>query len=1015
MKKLLRFTFTVLLSVVCGTMWAQVVTFDPATDKGSQGGSSSGEDQVTKNGVTISASPTGSFGNGQQYRVYKGSTFTVSSTVGNITKVEITCTASGEEKYGPGCFTDVTPGSYSFEGAVGTWTGSASSLSMTASTNQVRMTEIKVTIGEGGDPGPGPGPEPGTASGSGTLADPWNAVAAQNFTAALPDDQATEESYYIKGKIAKIANNGEFGERFGNATFYISDDGADANTFYIFRTLYLENQKWVEGNKQIKVGDEVIICGKLINYQGTTPETQANESYIYSLNGKTTDEGGDPGPGPEPGTPSGSGTLADPWNAVAAQNFTAALPADQATEESYYIKGKIAKIANNGEFGERFGNATFYISDDGADANTFYIFRTLYLENQKWVEGNQQIKVGDEVIICGKLINYQGTTPETQANESYIYSLNGKTTDEGSGPGPGPEPGTPSGSGTLADPWNAVAAQNFTAALPADETTEQDYYIKGKIAKIANNGEFGERFGNATFYISDDGADANTFYIFRTLYLENKKWVEGNTQIKVGDEVIICGKLVNYQGTTPETSANNSYIYSLNGVTSEGGEVPPVTGGIVFDPTVDKGSQGGSSSGEDQVTKNGVTIAASPTGSFGNGQQYRVYKGSTFTVSSTAGNIVKIVVTCTAAGEEKYGPGCFTDVAPGTYTYEGTEGTWTGSATSVSMVASTNQVRMTKVEVTLEGGETPAVLTITGTTPFQGSTVVTITPSNADYAVYYTLDGSNPGTSGTAKTYNAPFTITETTTVKAVEEDLNGELSSVVEKTFVKEEMTAAANIAEFKNLAAGTEAVLTLTNAEVLYAGTNDIFVRDATGAIDFFKSGFDWTPSTILNGTVTGTFSTYNNLPEFTKSSNTNANNVTTTTGSAPAPVVLTIPESRDMKYVCDLVRINGVHFGNASEGTNISIFKDNEELVIYDKFKLWNGFTDYLDSSKSYDVTGILVIYQEMYEIYPTVIGDSTGISEVSTTLDVNAPMYNLKGQRVDNSYHGVVIQNGKKVVK
>ena len=32
---------------------------------------------------------------------------------------------------------------------------------------------------------------------------------------------------------------------------------------------------------------EVIICGKVVNYQGNTPETVANKSYIYSLNGKT--------------------------------------------------------------------------------------------------------------------------------------------------------------------------------------------------------------------------------------------------------------------------------------------------------------------------------------------------------------------------------------------------------------------------------------------------------------------------------------------------------------------------------------------------------------------------------------------------------------------------------------------------------------------------------------------------------------------------------------------------------
>jgi len=1008
MKKTLRFTLATLLLAICGSMSAQVVTFDPATDLGSQAGSSQGEDQVTKSGVTISAAPTGSFGNGQQYRVYKGSTFTVTSTAGSITKVEITCTASGDEKYGPGCLTGATTGTYTYDGKNGTWTGNATTFSLTAETNQVRMTEVKITIGEGGETPPEP--TPGEASGSGTQADPWNAVAANNFVSVLTADQPTEKDYYIKGKIAKIANNGQFSAKYGNATFYISDDGADANTFYVFRTLYLDNRLWVDGDTQIKVGDEVIICGKLVNYKGTTPETVQNESYIYSLNGRTT--AGETPPEPGPGEATGSGTLADPWNAVAANNFTTALPADQNTEQNYYIKGKIAKIANNGEFSERFGNATFYISDDGADANTFYVYRTLFLENKSWVEGNTQIKVGDEVIICGKLVNYKGTTPETVQNESYIYSLNGKTT-AGDTP-PEPTPGEPSGSGTLADPWNAVAANNFTTALPADQATEQNYYIKGKIAKIANNGEFSEKFGNATFYISDDGADANTFYVYRTLFLENKAWVEGNTQIKVGDEVIICGKLVNYKGTTPETVQNESYIYSLNGKTTEGGEVPPVSGDIVFDPTVDKGIQEGSSQGEDHVTKNGVTIAAAPTGSFGNGQQYRVYKGSTFTVRSTAGNIVKIEITCTAAGEEKYGPGCFTDVTTGSYTYNGTDGLWTGNASSVSMTASSNQVRMTKVVVTLEGGETPSVLTISGTSPFKGSTIVTITPSNEDYAVYYTTDGSTPGASSTTKTYTGPFTISETTTVKAVEEDLAGELSSVVEKVFVMEEMPAASNIAAFKNLATGTEAVLTLTNAQVLYVSNNDIFVRDASGAIDFYQTGLELSAGQILNGTVTGKYSVYNNLPELTASENTNTNSLSITSGSEPEPVELTAAAAADMKYACDLVKVNGLTINAPAEGSNNNTGQDaSGSIVVYDKFRLWDNFSSQV--GQAYDVTGILIIYRDIYELCPTVMTLSSNIKDISITLDPNAPMYNLNGQRVSATYHGVVIQNGRKFVK
>jgi hypothetical protein len=47
---------------------------------------------------------------------------------------------------------------------------------------------------------------------------------------------------------------------------------------------------------------------------------------------------------------------------------------------------------------------------------------------------------------------------------------------------------------------------------------------------------------------------------------------------------------------------------------------------------------------------------------------------------------------------------------------------------------------------------------------------------------------------------------------------------------------------------------------------------------------------------------------------------------------------------------------------------------------------------------------------------VVTIATGISEVNTNLndEGNLPTYNLNGQRVDSSYKGVVIKNGKKVI-
>ena len=101
---------------------------------------------ITKNGVTITVTQgiVGTYNNEKHYRIYKNQTLTITSTVGNITGVEFTCTANGDTKYGPGGFT-VSTGEYGHTGgAVGTWTGSASEIVFTASVNQVRASQIVV-------------------------------------------------------------------------------------------------------------------------------------------------------------------------------------------------------------------------------------------------------------------------------------------------------------------------------------------------------------------------------------------------------------------------------------------------------------------------------------------------------------------------------------------------------------------------------------------------------------------------------------------------------------------------------------------------------------------------------------------------------------------------------------------------------------------------------------------------------------------------------------------------------
>ena len=127
--------------------------------------------------------------------------------------------------------------------------------------------------------------------------------------------------------------------------------------------------------------------------------------------------------------------------------------------------------------------------------------------------------------------------------------------------------------GSLANPYTPAEAAAAVAGLTWTSNTEyestDEVYMKGKICRIASGGTYteGGSYGNASFFLSGDGTGDGEFQVFRALYLGNKKFEAGQTDIKVGDEVIIYGKLMNYKGNTPETVSGKAYLYSLNGKT----------------------------------------------------------------------------------------------------------------------------------------------------------------------------------------------------------------------------------------------------------------------------------------------------------------------------------------------------------------------------------------------------------------------------------------------------------------
>ena len=281
-------------------------------------------------------------------------------------------------------------------------------------------------------------------------------------------------------------------------------------------------------------------------------------------------------------------------------------------------------------------------------------------------------------------------------------------------------------------------------------------------------------------------------------------------------------------------------------------------------------------------------------------------------------------------------------------------------------------------------GSVQAQLTISGTTPFTTSTTVTITPSSTDNDVYYTTDGSDPKNS--TLLYTAPFTITETTTVKAYEEGAN----LTAEKTFTKQDVTVqeVANIAAFKALEKDVEAKLKLNNAQVLYANGNDIYVKDASGAIDFYSTGLTLTTGQKLNGSVIGKKAVYGKIPELTKTENTNANDITITAGTATAQTV-TIANAKSDALVCDLIKVENVKITTKTVGTRTDTYAyiGTDSIQVYDKWKLVSGTPD---ANTNYTVEGILIPFNDIYEIYPTVnyLNESGGGSTTQQAANIQA---------------------------
>lgn len=382
-------------------------------------------------------------------------------------------------------------------------------------------------------------------TGSGTAADPFNIAAVEKY---IDEGGSAETEIYVKGKVVSV-KQGSFDPQYGSLKYYISEDGTATNQFYVYNGYAGPNRTKFSGEDALKPGDEVVICGKVDNYQGTKEFLVGN--YIVSLNGQ--------GGTTTPDTPStGKGSASDPYTVAEA---VAAIKAGAPTYE-VYLTGIVSDVYY---YDETHKSLSYYISDDGKSKD-MQVYSGKGLNGADFTS-KDDLKVGQKVTIKGiiKAFNKNGTDIMEVDMSSTIIKIEG----EGTGGEVTPKPETPdTGNGkiTFAADHKTLTLENSNATAGESvsfDFTAQNYENQTDMTTI--------KLSDGTTITFDANGEKNgsKYYTSGTavrVYKNNKIIVNGTKEI--AKIIFHCNAPYTNKGETVNCDGNETATINFSGKTA---------------------------------------------------------------------------------------------------------------------------------------------------------------------------------------------------------------------------------------------------------------------------------------------------------------------------------------------------------------------------------------------------------------------------------------------------------------
>ena len=145
-----------------------------------------------------------------------------------------------------------------------------------------------------------------------------------------------------------------------------------------------------------------------------------------------------------------------------------------------------------------------------------------------------------------------------------------------------------------------------------------------------------------------------------------------------------------------------------------------------------------------------------------------------------------------------------------------------------------------------------------------------------------------------------------------------------------------AKNIDVFKKLAAGSEAKLMLEDAVVTYIKGDNVFVEDASGAIDFFETQIQFYVGQKINGYIIGENNLSNNMPVLLRTSNTPNSKFTAEKGTAQSKKA-TVAEVKQESGLARFVTLKKLQLAKDKLGLRILIDEAGDTIYVEDHFNV------------------------------------------------------------------------------